>query len=307
MGALTAIDLFAGCGGFTEGALRAGVDVLWAANHWPLAVSIHEAANPGIAHECQDLTQADFTKVPAHDLLLASPACQGHSKARGKDRPHHDVTRATAWAVISAVESNLPRAVVVENVPEFAEWKLFRIWLDALEAYGYRVTTQVLDAADAGTPQNRERLFVVATRDVGPVEISDGQAVHVPASSFVDLEAGRWSPTHKPGRAERTLACVDHGRAHFGENFLVPYYGGTRTARSLERPIGTIRTREAWAVVRGGDEFRMLSKTELTAAMGFGPQRFESLSQKKACFLLGNAVPPQLAELVVGQVVEALS
>lgn len=34
---LKAIDLFAGAGGFTEGADLAGVSVVWAANHWDLA------------------------------------------------------------------------------------------------------------------------------------------------------------------------------------------------------------------------------------------------------------------------------
>jgi hypothetical protein len=35
------IDLFAGAGGFTEGARLAGARVVWAANHWPLAVQYH--------------------------------------------------------------------------------------------------------------------------------------------------------------------------------------------------------------------------------------------------------------------------
>ena len=49
-----AVDLFAGWGGFTEGAERVpGVDVLWAANHWPLAVEAHALNHPGTAHSCQ--------------------------------------------------------------------------------------------------------------------------------------------------------------------------------------------------------------------------------------------------------------
>ena len=50
-----AIDLFAGAGGFTLGATRAGVDVVWAANHWKDAVAVHANNHPTIAHECQDL------------------------------------------------------------------------------------------------------------------------------------------------------------------------------------------------------------------------------------------------------------
>lgn len=61
---MKAIDLFAGAGGFTDGATRAGASVLWAANHWPVAVETHGRNHPETIHACQDLTQADFTAVP---------------------------------------------------------------------------------------------------------------------------------------------------------------------------------------------------------------------------------------------------
>ena len=51
---MKAIDLFAGWGGFTLGAEQAGVDVVWAANHWPLAVAAHTLNHPNITHACQD-------------------------------------------------------------------------------------------------------------------------------------------------------------------------------------------------------------------------------------------------------------
>jgi DNA (cytosine-5)-methyltransferase 1 len=77
------IDLFAGLGGFSEGARQAGCEVVWAANHWQAAVDMHAANHPGTAHACQDLHQQDWTQVPAHDLLLASPRLPGaHPGAR---------------------------------------------------------------------------------------------------------------------------------------------------------------------------------------------------------------------------------
>ena len=74
------IDLFAGAGGFSEGARDAGCRVVWAANHWQAAVETHAANHPHTDHACQDLHQADWTAVPRHDLLLASPACLELSK-----------------------------------------------------------------------------------------------------------------------------------------------------------------------------------------------------------------------------------
>ena len=162
---MKAIDLFAGLGGFSAGAELAGCSVVWAANHWRAAVDAHSANHPATEHACQDLQQADWTRVPAHDLLLASPACQGHSRARGKDRPHHDVTRSTAWAVVSALECHRPLFAIVENVVEFAtKWVLFPAWCSALQALGYSVAPHIVDAADHGVPQHRvtNRVFTGA-------------------------------------------------------------------------------------------------------------------------------------------------
>ena len=131
---MKAIDLFAGLGGFTQGAQAAGVDVVWAANHWPLAVANHAANHAGVDHVCQDLHQADWSKVPACDLVLASPCCQGHSRARGADGPQFDASRSTAWAVVSCCEYHQPDVAIVENVPEFLNWKLYGAWRMAMES-----------------------------------------------------------------------------------------------------------------------------------------------------------------------------
>src|ERR1700722_18767188 len=105
---MKAVDLFAGCGGTAEGAHQAGVKVLVSANYWPVAVATHQANHPDVIHLTQDLQQADFYSWPDFDLLMASPACQGHSRARGKDKPGHDATRSTAWAVVSCAEAKRP-------------------------------------------------------------------------------------------------------------------------------------------------------------------------------------------------------
>lgn len=167
---MKAIDLFAGAGGFSTGAVMAGCQVAWAANHWPAAVAIHAGNHPDTEHLCQDLQQADWRNVPAHDMLMASPACQGHSKARGKEAPHHDAQRSTAWAVVSAAEFHRPAVVLIENVPEFAKWTLYPAWCAAMTALGYALAPMVLDAADHGVAQHRRRIFIVGTRSKHPLE-----------------------------------------------------------------------------------------------------------------------------------------
>ncbi|MDI4659526.1 MULTISPECIES: DNA cytosine methyltransferase [Cobetia] len=290
---MNVIDLFAGAGGFSTGATMASCNVAWAANHWPDAVEWHSRNHPNAAHICQDLHQADWSQVPAHDLMLASPCCQGHSKARGKasGNPQHDASRSTAWAVVSAAEYHRPPAILVENVPEFLDWQLYRPWVLAMQALGYAVSPHVVDAADLGAPQNRIRMFLVLTQSTQPLKLNLPTLDHLPAASFIDFEAGRWQPIEKPGRAAATLERVRAGRATHGERFLISYYGNTKTGRSLDRPIGTITTRDRWAIV-DGDRMRMLSRWECRSAMSFPDTYQLPDNHRLAVHLLGNAVCP---------------
>lgn len=304
---LEAVDLFAGAGGFTEGATQAGVRVRWAANHWQSAVATHATNHPDTLHACQDLHQADWRQVPRHDILLASPACQGHSRARGKDRPHHDATRSTAWAVVSAAEYHRPKACVIENVESFASWGLFPAWCSAMHALGYAVAPHLLDAADQGVPQHRMRLFLVCTRSEHPMHLELPQRDHVPVSSVLRFDEGTWSQIERPGRAPATLERVKNGRAKFGDRFVMPYYGSGSglTGRSIDRPLGTVTTRARWALV-DGDRMRMLTIEENKACMGFRPSYVLPSDGKTALHMLGNAVCPGQARAVVAAVANRL-
>lgn len=297
---IKAIDLFAGAGGFSTGAQMAGVSVVWAANHWAAAVGIHQLNHADAIHVCQDLHQARWDQVPAHDLLLASPCCQGHSKARGKanGNPQHDASRSTAWAVVSALEVHRPPFGIVENVPEFMQWALFPAWRAAIEALGYAIAPHVIDAADHGVPQNRQRLFIVLSRSKHPMALTLPKRPPVSASSVIDWQAGKWSAIEKPGRSAATLARIANGRAAHGARFLTAYYGNERGGRSIDRPIGTITTRDRWAVI-DGDRMRMISVEEARRAMGFPSGYILPGQNRMAMHMLGNAVCPPVARDVI--------
>jgi DNA (cytosine-5)-methyltransferase 1 len=306
VGCVIAVDLFAGAGGWTEGATRAGVHVAAAVNHWPIAVRSHALNHPATEHRCQDVSLLDPRDLPAHDILLASPACQGHSKARGKERPHHDASRSTAWAVVDVAEVTRPRVLLVENVPDFRRWVLYPLWREALRRLGYDVTENLLNAADFGVPQERVRLFLVGLRGKAAPAVRAPAGRKVAASEILDLAAGPWAPVNQAGRAMATLARIAAGRAAFGRRFLMPYYksGSGLTGRSLARPIGTITTKDRWAIV-DGDRMRMLVVDECRRAMAFrGDYRLlgTRADQMKQ---LGNAVCPPVAEEVVRQTLEA--
>lgn len=299
---MSAVDLFSGLGGFTEGARIAGVPVVWAGNHWEPAVRIHAMNHPDTQHVCQDLHLANWCEVPAHDLLLAAPSCQGHTPARGKDRPHHDAARATAWAVVSCVEVHRPPAAIVENVPAMTNWVLYPAWCHAMAALGYTLSPHVLDAANYGVPQNRKRLIIIATRSKSPLRLKWRAGDHQPIAPHLEWDKGEWRKIDRRLRPKTLLQIAD-GRRRLGARFLAPYYssGSGLIARSIDRPIGTITTRDRWALV-DGDRMRMANVSECRAAMSFRADYKLPEGATLAKHMLGNAICPAFAAAIIREV-----
>ncbi len=180
-------DLFCGAGGSSSGALRAirrmGATMdLVAVNHWDIAIATHTRNHPEARHHCIDLDAArPETLVPegSLDLLMASPECQHHSRARG-GKPVSDQRRVSAWHVQRWASTLSIRCILVENVAEFQEWGpllpngrpdpmqkgvYFQAWIQALWGMGYQVDWRILNAADYGDATTRSRFFLQARKD----------------------------------------------------------------------------------------------------------------------------------------------
>lgn len=296
------VDLFAGWSGFTIGAELAGARVVYAANHWPLAVEAHRENHAGCVVVCQDLRQADWTTLPpGYDMLIGGPACQGHSPAsQPQRRPYHDAMRATAWAMVDCAEVTRPRAFAVENVPAFARWALFDLWCDAFKRLGYAVQTHRVCASHHGVPQRRTRLFVTGTLGGRRVEIRPSSTE--PAfGPHVQWDAPGWREARSPNVALR----IARSRVRHGQRFL-SQHTTDHMGVSLDEPIRTVTTKDQWIVV-DGDRYRGLTEREVARAMSFPDSYRVPASATRADMYrgFGNAVPPLLARAVVGAVAEA--
>lgn len=184
-------DLFCGAGGSSSGAARAiramGAEIdLVAINHWDLAIATHSENHPHARHYCVNLDAArpeDIVPDGRLDLLMASPECQHHSRARG-GRPVHDQRRMSAWHVQRWAAALDIRCILVENVGEFVSWGpllpsgrpdpagkglYFQAWIQALWAMGYTVDWKLLNAADFGDATTRVRFFLQARKDGRPI------------------------------------------------------------------------------------------------------------------------------------------
>ena len=300
-----AIDLFAGWGGFTAGATAAGVRVAWAANHWPLAVEVHARNHPDTVHACQDLRQADWTALPAYDVMLASPACQGHSPASQPKRRHfHDAMRATAWAVIDCAEVTRPKAIIVENVLNFTRWELFSLWREALVRLGYHPIVHEVEATAFGVPQRRRRVIITATRKVVAIPLAREADLEPAFAPCIDWTARGWRPVRAAPVAVRER--IAKGRRNCGRVFLSQHVTG-HPGVPLHEPIRTITTKDQWIFVEG-DRYRSLTLRELARGMAFADSYTwpEHLSRVDVVKGLGNAIPPPMAAGAVRAVCDAI-
>lgn len=297
---MKAVDLFAGYGGFTLGAERAGLEVVWASNHWELAVRAHRLNHPATEHVCQDLCHADWTRLPRYDILLASPECRPHSSAsQPKRRKYHDAMRALAWSVVNCAEITQPKAIIVENVPQFRRWKLYCHWWSSLETLGYKLQELVLTASEHGVPQRRKRLFVVGTRKRQP-RIALPRHPEIPFGPCVEWQARGWRPVRFASK--NAQARMRRGRERCGSQFLTQHVSN-HPGVPLTEPCRTITTKDQWAVVNG-DFYRPFTIREYARAMGF-PDHYEwptDASRKDIIKGIGNAVPPPVAQQLIERV-----
>jgi hypothetical protein len=93
-------------------------------NHWDRAIETHKRMHPEARHYCQDVASArPIECVPEGrlDLLMASPTCTYHSRARG-GRPTSDQQRMDPWHVVTWLTELRVERLLVENVPEFVDW-----------------------------------------------------------------------------------------------------------------------------------------------------------------------------------------
>ncbi|EHQ06874.1 DNA cytosine methyltransferase [Leptonema illini] len=169
----TAIDLFSGCGGMTQGLKSAGFSVLASAEILAVARETYHDNHPEVRQytDVRRLTGAtllsDLNLRPGElDLLAGCPPCQGFStiRTRNKPNPVADERNELIFDFLRLALALRPKAILMENVPGLMKDRRLEKTARRLRAAGYDVEVDVIDAADFGVPQRRKRMILVATR-----------------------------------------------------------------------------------------------------------------------------------------------
>ncbi len=176
---LTAIDLFCGAGGFSEGFRQAGFHVLAGQDYDEQAGATFAATHPeakftggpiqGVTP--QQLLKAAGMKRGEVDVIVGGPPCQGYSvynHQRGVSDPRAGLFRE----YLRIVKGVQPRWLVMENVTgiiSIAGGNIVHEIFEGMKSLGYRVDMKVLRAEEFGVPQERRRVFFIATRTDAPI------------------------------------------------------------------------------------------------------------------------------------------
>lgn len=329
---LTAIDVFAGAGGLSLGLKASGWSVEAAVEYDSSAMETHRRNFPETSHFTQDVREIDFARFRGIDLVAGGPPCQPFSVS-GKRLGSFDV-RDMVPEFVRAVSEAKPRAFVMENVAgltasRFNDYLSDQIF--ALQSLGYAVFNKVLNAANYGVAQRRNRLFLVGIRQDQdrlfefPDPTHDGSS-EKPYVTVTDVL--KEAPDDIPNAA-RVVYCKNpvlrkspfagmlfNGKGRPLENdglaHTIPASAGGNRTHILDRQ-NLVREYHTQLIAgkapRKGvlEGVRRLTVAESARIQSF-PDSFSFIGKQSARYSqVGNAVPPKLAESVCQSVKLALS
>lgn len=259
MSSWTAIDLFCGAGGLSEGFRQAGVHVLAGqdidATFGKTFADTHNEAS-FVHGPIQDISAADLLAAancqPGEvDVLIGGPPCQGYSvynHQRGADDPRAGLFKE----YLRIVEAIQPRWLVMENVTgitSIAGGAIVREIQSGMRQLGYRVDMKPLKAEEYGVPQERRRVFFIATReDQSPIlfptathgpELEPFITVWDAISDLPPLENGQDIGAQKYGASpQNAYQAVLRGDRRYVENHSAPRLSNVNLERMRHIPPG---------------------------------------------------------------------
>ncbi len=381
------LDLFAGCGGLSQGFRDAGFRIITAVEWWAPAAETYRRNHPDTQLFEGDIAQvkeqlfAHFTPG-AFTGIIGGPPCQGYSVAG--NRNVDDPRGALYIQFFDIVEHFQPKFFVMENVKgllsmrhldpnlpprwkrliqdlcqkvaRYKDLKRYRaqrpltseeeveynhlvenhrtfshqitsaliplsdIILSRIQELGYQVKYQVLNAADYGVPQRRERVFFIGSQDLTFLDNVFPEQTHVDPSRSPEAKIPHWLTVeeaikdlagippnkdlshifmrHRPEFVKR-LERVVPGSTVF-ENYKDAWY-----RLRPDEPARTVKENHGGVFVHY-KEPRCLTPRELARLQSFRDDFRFTGSKSDVLKQIGNAVPPLLAQSVARQLIRKL-
>ena len=291
------VSMFSGAGGLGLGFIMAGHDIIWANDLYEDAVNTYRK-NIGDHIILADIQEIDAKDIPDCDIVIGGFPCQGFSVANWKR--HIDDERNVLYKqLIRVIKEKQPKFFLAENVKGLTNMEhgeVFKLVLEDFSSLGYRVKWKILNAADYGVPQIRQRVIITGVR------------------SDIDFEYNYPQPTHDKDGKHGLLKWVSAGedlkeipdpdqpnplKNHEYSKYKLQfsnYIGHRRIDPDKPAPTVTARGDDKGGVVilphPNGE--RRMSCRELATIQSF-PLDFEFCGNRSSIYRqIGNAVPPKM-------------
>lgn len=292
---IVAVDLFCGAGGLTCGLEKSGIAVNLGIDIDP-ACEYPYSANNKAAFLLKSIDDVEVSELldafNGADLkLLAGCApCQTFSSYNQKA----DSSDKRWWLLLkfsSLIRKAAPELVTMENVPGLVDQDVFKEFVDDLEERNYHVNYKVVNCAEYGLPQQRNRLVLLASQ-LGPIKLLSPKefkrkpkTVKEAIGQLPSIEAGavdRKDPLHQSS----SLAEINYKR------ILVSKPGGTWRdwPGELVADCHKKKSGKTYPSIYGRMSWDEPAPTITTQFFGFGNGRFGHPEQNRAISLREGAI-----------------
>lgn len=298
---MNVVSLFSGAGGLDLGFIMAGDKIIWANDLYKDAVDTYRK-NLGDHIVLKDIKEIKTEDIPDCDIVIGGFPCQGFSVANWKR--HVDDERNTLYKqLIRVIHDKQPKFFLAENVKGLTNMEhgeVFKLVLQDFASLGYKVKWKILNAADYGVPQTRQRVIITGVRN------------------DIDFEYHYPEPTNdKNGKdgLPKWISCSealqdipDPDKPNDLKNHVYSkyklgfsnYIGHRKLDPDKPAPTVTARGDDKGGVVilPHPNGLRRMSCRELATIQSF-PIDYEFCGNRSSVYRqIGNAVPPKLAYAV---------
>ena len=298
-GTIEVWDLFCGAGGFSEGARAAGCRVAFACDSNEEAIKTHRRNHPETVHRCCELPCE--LPLPTDGRLFhlhGSPPCQRFSKINKNKGGWRDKTVA-----VNLVEWYLEYALASRATSWSMEQVPAREVLAVVERvhrkHQSRMSYAVFHFSKLGVPQTRVRLIAGTPRLVAKLLRAAEEQPRCSVRSVIAKPRGTHIRGTATGVGQQAKARVARGDA----KYTYKRAEWNDLCRSVDDLAPTVVGRHALTWVTGNGEGAnrsVLYPSELAALQTFPPGYKLPTNKSQAYLQIGNAVPPLVAELMLG-------
>jgi len=332
------IDLFCGAGGLHIGFENEGFNVDLCIDNNPLVEKTHKRNYAHIQLLNKDILDITINEIQQYshseiDVIIGGPPCQGFSTIGNRvssdpdRRSQTDSRNELVYAYAKIVSALKPKFIIMENVKGILTMKggaYIRTVLEELRKVGYDVEYRLVNMADYGVPQIRERVIIFGNRVGVPVNFPKPDHAEIPTdtlnpwvscwSVISDLESLTDMPNfnhvalkHTNINIERYKLIPEGGR--LPEDQLSPELYRRNFGNTYKR---LHRNRPALTMVPGNDAFpihptlhRSLTVREAARIQTFPDNIIFEGNRRQQGHQVGNAVPPlfsqKLAKFILSQ------